>query len=351
MAVSLRESALRQGGVFTAEDVRRTGCSRGRARTLLANGDWVPLRRGVYAEWVVVASCAEDPGARHALATAAALAVTTEERFAAGHSAACVTGLETLGVVPERVTLSAARLDEGAGTVGHGFRAAAARTLVAYAPPEQRESVFGLDCTVVARTAVDLARTYELRAGVVALDSAARQFGTSADDLRAVAALQVGWPYARRTAAALDLMDERTESVLETLGRLSLRFTRLPTPRTQVWIGEHCAEVRADFWIPGTWVLGEGDGRLKYTTPEALWEEKLRQERAEVLGFQMVRFNWTEAYFRPQRLGERFVAAVARDRPGIGRVFPDPTWWLVQRRAGWDQSRHTAPWWLRGLNW
>jgi len=341
--------------VFTPEGVRRAGYSRGRARTLLANGDWVPLGRGVYADRIVVDGCAEDPRARHALATAAALAATTEDRFAAGPSAACVLGLETLGGVPDRVTLSSARLDESArtpGSAGHGFRATVARTLVSHVPPEQRTSLLGMSCTAVDRTAVDLARTTgDLRAAVVALDSAARQFGTGTDDLRAVAALQAGWPYARRAATALDLMDERTESVLETLGRLSLRFTHLPTPQTQVWIGEHRAEMRADFWIPGTRVLGEGDGKLKYATPEVLWEEKQRQERAEALGYQMVRFGWTEAYVRPQQLSERFVAAVARDRPGIGRVFPDPAWWLAQRRAGWDRSGDTEPWWLSGLDW
>lgn len=347
----LRELALGRGGVVTAEEIRRAGISRGRGRTLLRpGGDWVALRRGVYAHRVVVEHCAGDLRARHALATAAALAMAGPVRFAAGASAACVLGLETLGEAPERVTLSSPRPDLGAGPRGHGFRDGRGRSLVSHVPPEQLVCVSGLTCTGPARTAVDLTRSSALAAGVVAVDSAARQFGTPTDELWEVAALQTGWPFARRTERALGLTDARSESVLETLGRLSLRFTSLPPALSQVWLGETFPEVRVDLLIPGLGVVGEGDGRLKYTDPRALWEEKKRQERVEELGFVVVRFDWQEATMHPRRLAKRFEAAVDRARPGgSGRMFPDPDWWTAHRHASWHRARHQGAWWLDGV--
>lgn len=344
---SLREQSFRQGGVFTAADARTAGYSPAQARTLIANGDWVRMRRNVFVERPVMAACSHSPQARHALRTAAALVLTAGSRFAAGASAGCVWDLETLGDPPEKVCLGTALADDGSRPASHGFRRGAARTLISQVPVDQRVSVFGLACTSAARTAVDLARSSPFAAGVVALDSVARQYGTTEAELREVAALQAGWPYARRTLGALDCMDERTESVLETLGRLSLRYTSLPRPLCQAWLGENCAEVRVDLFIPAARLVGEGDGRLKYTEPKALWKEKKRQERLENLGFEVVRFDWDEAFRGPRRLAQRFEAAAARARSGPGRVFPDPAWWQMTRRAVRDPSGHTIPWWLR----
>lgn len=346
MGTDLRAVALARGGVFTASDASLAGVTRGQARTLLARGAWVALGRGVYAERPVLAACAADRRACHALRTAAAIVATSGRRFATGGSAACVLGLETLGDVPDRVVLGATHPD-APGT--HGYRSGAACTLRSHVPPEHVEAVFGVDCTVAARTAVDLARTSRTVAGVVALDSAARQFGCTREQLRAVAVLQAGWPYARRLATAIDLMDERSESVLETLGRLSLRPTSLPRPLCQAWIGEAGPEVRVDFLLPGLGVVGEADGRLKYTDPSALWAEKRRQEYLEGLGFVVVRFTWQEATSHPRLLADRFLAAAARGRPVKGRVFPDPAWWVAARQLSWDQSRFDRAWWLRGL--
>ncbi|MBA2769070.1 MAG: type IV toxin-antitoxin system AbiEi family antitoxin domain-containing protein [Sporichthyaceae bacterium] len=304
----LRELALAKGGVFTAGDVQAAEVPRGRGRTLVANGNWIRLRVGVYAERPVVDHCRRVPLAWHALMTAAVLASTNRDRFAVGPSAGCVLGLDMLGAAPRKVSLGWARPDDGANGAGHGFRSGASRTLVSHLPEDQRAAFFGLGCTTAVRTAVDLAR-------------------------------------------GLDLMNERSESVLETLGRLSLRHTSLPRATCQAWVGEECAEVRLDFLIPGHWVVAEADGKLKYTEPDTLWKEKKRQERLESLGYTVVRFDWDEAAKRPQRLAERFEAAAGRARPGIGRVFPDPTWWLDQRSHAWDQSRQQLPWWLRDVEW
>ena len=180
---------------------------------------------------------------------------------------------------------------------------------------------------------------------MVALDSAARQFGVPFEDLRHVGALQQGWPYARRVNIGLDLMDDRTESVLESLGRLALP-PEWPRPLTQAWVGEFQPEFRVDFLVPDLWIAGEGDGRLKYGGGETLWNEKRRQDRVEDLGWTFVRFDWNEAYATPDALTRRFLSAARRTRPGRGRIFADPVWWLEKRREAQAAAREHPAWWL-----
>ena len=275
---ALRSTAWRRGGVFTPADAARAGYSRARLRTALARGDWVVVRRGVMAEQAVVDHCASSPEGRHALATAADLAATDGQRVAVGLSAAAVLGVETLGGAPDQVSLSAPRSPGD----GHGFRSSRTRTLVSYLPPEHRTAVNELGCATVERTVVDIARTGETVPAVVAMDSAARRFGVTTQQLREVAAFQAGWPFARRIGRAIDMVDPRSESVLETLGRLSWRFSTLPAPLVQTWIGENTAEVRVDLLVPELWVAGEGDGRLKYTNAQALWKVQNTRSKADL---------------------------------------------------------------------
>ena len=343
----LRALAAGQGGVFTAADAASTGVTRARGRTLLANGDWVRLAAGVYAEAAVARHCRATPRAWHALQTAATLLMAGTTRVAAVASAAAVLRLETLHDPPQRVTTLMAKDDGGPTT--HGTRTSPGRTLVSRLPPEHVGQAFGLRVTRPAWTAVDLSRAHRLEGAVVALDSAARQFGCRLSELENAAALQRGWPRSTRTTQALALADERSESVLESLGRLSLRHTPLPKPVCQAWIGVDFPEWRVDFLIPEVRVVGEADGRVKYTEPDQLWAEKKRQESIEDMGFVVVRYDHDEARYQPLRLADRFVAAAARAVDGPGRQFADPAWWLAERALAQSQALLGDPWWLRGL--
>ena len=341
----LRALAASRGGVFTTADAAAAGVTRGRVRTLLANGAWERLAAGIYAEAVVVRHCRATPRAWHALLTAAALRAAGGSRVAAAASAAAVLRMETLTDPPPRVTTLMAR-DDIAGPTTHGTRTAPGRTLVSRLPPEQVRPAFGLRATRPARTAVDLTRALRLEGAVVALDSAARQFGCLLSELEDAAALQRGWPRSTRTTKALALADDRSESVLESLGRLSLRHTSLPRPFCQAWIGVDFPEWRVDFLIREVRVVGEADGRVKYTEPGLLWAEKKRQESIEDMGFAVVRYDHDEAWRSPLRLADRFVAAAARAADGPGRVFPDPAWWLAERAQAQSQALVGDPWWL-----
>lgn len=72
---------------------------------------------------------------------------------------------------------------------------------------------------------------------------------------------------------------------------------------------------RVDFFWAEYRVIGEADGRVKYvdeSSPEALWAEKLRQERLENAGFIVVRWTWSEHFNDPFRVVARIRAAFAR---------------------------------------
>ena len=322
------------------------GWTRGQIRSRLDREEWRLVQRGVVAEVAMAKPTAESPAAEHALRTAAALLVAGSGVWAAGGSAACLLGLEVLGNPPTRVVLSRDRQEPSLqGSDNRGTRSGRRRRLVSHTPPDHVIEVAGVPCTTPARTAVDLARASGTPAAVVALDSAARQFGVSLAELREVAALQAGWPYAKRVSTALDLMDERTESVLETLGRLALP-PDWPRPLSQAWVGELEPEFRVDFLVPGLWIVGEGDGKLKYGVEESLWNEKRRQDRVEDLGWTFVRFDWNEAYAEPHALTQRFLSASCRTRPGRGRIFAEPAWWLEKRRKAQAAARAHPAWWL-----
>ena len=64
-------------------------------------------------------------------------------------------------------------------------------------------------------------------------------------------------------------------------------------PRTQVELstGDGRFIARVDFYWPGLGVVGEADGREKYTGNE-LWNEKLRQERLTDRGLVVERWGW-----------------------------------------------------------
>jgi hypothetical protein len=86
----------------------------------------------------------------------------------------------------------------------------------------------------------------------------------------------------------------------------------LPAPRLQAELrgvdGRFLA--RVDFYWPDLGVVGEADGRQKYTD-DALWQEKLRQEALSDRGLVIERWGWSVAR-RSAVLRERLERAFRR---------------------------------------
>lgn len=210
-------------------------------------------------------------------------------------------------------------------------------------------TVSGVWTSDAARTVVDCARTWQAKDAVVLADSALRQFGA----VLLPAMLSVvdqcwRWPGGGRRAQRVILeADPRSESVLETLGRLAMVADGLPRPRTQCWVGQFGPEFRADYGYEEQRTLGEADGRLKYVSSEVLWKQAKREERLRDLGFEVVRFDYA-ATGRVGELGDRFRRAFSRSQPGRGRFWLDPNWWVpgVPRALPRVAPGQELAWWL-----
>jgi hypothetical protein len=137
------------------------------------------------------------------------------------------------------------------------------------------------------------------------------------DEVRQTLAYQSGWPYAAVAALALPLVDGRRESSLESKSAVVMHQHGLPMPEAQtvIYDGRGVFVGRVDFAWLNAGVVGEADGRIKYTgrDPVAVIEaEKERQARLEALGLIVVRWGWRHLAGAPPPLVERLREALAR---------------------------------------
>ncbi|WP_072814480.1 hypothetical protein [Rhodococcus zopfii] len=154
------------------------------------------------------------------------------------------------------------------------------------------------------------------RRGFAAADPSVRAHGIpGALD---AAAQRCGVASARRVVA---LLDGRSESPGESLGRLRLRSAGIPEPNLQreLFTPDGTFVARVDFFREELGVVGEFDGMGKYgagdpaSTAESVRREKLREDAIHDLGFEVVRWTWPEL-FRFDVVADRFARAVERAR-------------------------------------
>lgn len=285
----LRAAADRQLGLFTAVDAQRAGYGHGEIRHLCSSGAWTRVRRGVYA-LADESAVARNSGRAHAVDCTAVLLDLSRPAAAVSHTSA----LRLLGLparqalLPDTVRLTHPELWRR----GRGFAVNAAPL-----PPGDVTTRGPLRLTVPARTLVDCAREWPLEDAVVAMDAALLKGLVSPGDLTAAVAAARSWPGAPRAARATGLADGRSESPLETRGRLRVLGAGLPSPELQVEIrveGRLLGVV--DAWFEEAAVAVEFDGRIKYTdpwhgrTPErVLWDEKRREDQLRAEGIRVVR--------------------------------------------------------------
>jgi len=152
-----------------------------------------------------------------------------------------------------------------------------------------------LSITSVARSCIDLTRECGIESGLVAADSAVHRRLCTLAELDAVYSTLRGRAGLSSGRQFLDLVDGRSESPLESISRLAMAGVR-PSPKTQAGLytsyGQFLA--RVDFYWPELGVVGEADGRSKYTDDE-LWNEKLRQDRLADCGLVVERWGWSIA--------------------------------------------------------
>ena len=290
-----------QGRLVTRAQLQAAGVS---ARQLTGRGRrLVRVRRGVYTD------CITDdlsPQAFAVLQVTAARLTSQVDLVAAGATAALVHGLPLLGPRPTRVHLVERKQDR---SQHHG-------TSATLAPAEVVD--VGVPVTSLARTAFDVARSRGHLAGVLVADAVLAR-GVRREDL--VLSGRGGWPGAEAARSAASFADGRSESPLESLGRVRFVEQGLPAPALQVLIADEGGPfARVDQCWEEHRTVAEADGALKYVTPADLFAEKLREDRLREAGFEVVRYTWDDALRRPDLLAARvrraFERSAGRRAPG-----------------------------------
>jgi len=160
------------------------------------------------------------------------------------------------------------------------------------------EEVGGVPVTSLARTAVDLARAKDFTWGVIECDAVLR-LGATPEALSHCVLQGRRWSGNSRARSCVAFADGRSESPLESLSRVQLHQFGLPRPAVQFEIREAgLLLARCDFAWPEFRVVGECDGKVKYSGPQAadaIMAEKRREESLRQVGWWVVRWGWAEA--------------------------------------------------------
>lgn len=300
-------------------------------------GRLVRIRRGFYvrtADWL-----AARPWERFAWSTAA-VARSVNGAVLCGETAALASGLPTLRTplcvelattLPGRSGVRRSPLTvlggDASATQVRGERSYPLRYCLKQAVEPVLHGEFR--CTSPVQTTLDLMVSRKLSEALVVADGLARSLqsqgmlpaGSNLLDVREIADGITAHPHAsarRRAERVAALANPLVESVGESYSRAAFEFLGFEQPLLQHVFSDHRGFIgRSDFWWSGQRVVGEFDGKTKYldegvrgymTAEEAVYREKLREDRIRGLGFGFVRWGWSDVE-RPDLLRRKLLAA------------------------------------------
>ena len=160
--------------------------------------------------------------------------------------------------------------------------------------------IAGQPVTSVERTCLDCFRLLPLRDAVALGDSALRKRRATRDQLVAAASGQRGAGSAAARAAA-SLLDPKSESVLESAGRVEMHLAGLPAPETQVVVQTPLGARRLDFLFREAGVGVETDGFATHgLTRAALLSDCERHNGYALGGLIVLRFGFEHVIRTPR---------------------------------------------------
>jgi hypothetical protein len=198
----------------------------------------------------------------------------------------------------------------------------------------------GVHVTSLEATLIDLSRTESFAAAVVSLDAAVSDPGwrtrwdsrcprVAREELESRLDGAVGAAGVARARSALRFSDGRAESVGESLSRVQMHAWGLPRPELQATIPcPSGREHRVDFFWPAIGLVGEFDGRVKYSRHvgpddsvdrDVVWQEKRREDDLRSSGLNVARWVWSDALD-----GVSLVATLRRHGMTTDRRIPRP---------------------------
>lgn len=289
--------------LFRRADLREAGYGDAEIDRMRRSGVLVTVRRGVYRRGGAEATAT---GAAHALRCRAALPSLAPESVFGHVTAGLLLDLPMWQVPLER--LHVIRDRPGGGRLRPGLH-----VHVAPLPGDDVVELDGIRLTSAARTVADLARTLPAEQSLIAADAALHEAvraaranryhpgATTKDDVAAVLARFTGRRGSAAAGRLIAFADPRCESPGETRSRYRMHVAGLPRPVTQ-WTVPGTGH-RCDFAWPEFGVVGEFDGRVKYTRgllrpgeslEEVVWREKRREDEIRDTGRTVVRWVWSE---------------------------------------------------------
>ena len=327
-------------GLIDTAAVLRSGATTDRIHRAFKAGQLVRIRRGFYVatgDWLRAV-----PSQRFAWTTTA-VARSVKGAVLCGETAALASGLPTLGT-PPCVELATA-LPGRSGVrkspllvLGADETAREVRRTRSY--PLRYRLITGLEpvrhgeflCSGLIETTVDVLASAGLDRALVLADGLARKLladrtlepGAPLFSLPAVASGIAALPSAaaqRRAERVARLASPLPESVGESYSRAVFDFLEFEQPLLQKVFTDSDGFIgRSDFWWPRQGVVGEFDGKGKYvqaalrggiTADEAVYREKLREDRIRALGHGFGRWGWADLQ-HPERLRTKLLAAGLR---------------------------------------
>lgn len=279
--------------LLTTDQLLGRGVTSQKISRLVRSGDLIRVRPGFYVEKQAHGLCRKD---RHLLTVLAANAALDAPVFSHS-SAALVHGLPDWGLPLRKVSLSEERSKA---------RTRATNLATFHSLPKLSKDVTcvdGLRVTSPARTVVDVALGTGRDASVAVADAALSTGLVSGAALEQALSHAAGRPGIRRARQALSLVDSNSESVAESLSRLTFRDFDLPEPETQVDIVNSAGArvARVDFLWREYGVIGECDGFGKYfdgadpaETRNRLGKEKDRDAELTALGYRVLHWRWRD---------------------------------------------------------
>lgn len=305
MTEDWRDQFIREG------EVRQRG-SRAQLIREVRAGHLVRVSRGVYGRPPHAALRPHEAAERRYLDLVKSVQLTASwAPVFSHHSAAVLWKLPAIEPWPGKVHVAAGRLAGGRSTtqiVRHGT------------DPGVPDTIDGLLVTSLARTVVDVARHTTFREAVAMADAALHgrtsatgrverhpvQKAELLEELRAVGRGR-GVSQAR---AVLDFADGRSGSAGESCSRVGFMLLGLPAPVLQEAFHDRLGLIGyADFWWPQCNLIGEFDGKGKYSDPlflrgrapeQALADEKWREDRLRARGPRVSRWDWATALSLPR---------------------------------------------------
>ena len=304
--------AAAQGGPFTTAQALAAGYDDREIHRFTRSGEWVRLRRGVYAEaWLVPT----DPTSRHVLQLRAVLLALQHAPAASHVTSAALHGIALLD--PDYSLVHVTRENAGSSRTGGGVRHHDASL-----PESHLTKLDDVLATSAARTVVDLARILGFDAAVVAAESALNKEFTNRPELCEVLAYCVDWPGAKAAGRVVSIASPYSESPGESIGRIAFDALGIPQPDQQVLLYDEAGFIgRCDYYWKAHHTVGEFDGRLKYVgdnvPDDVLAKEKAREDRLRRAGAEVVRYGWAESRAKSPSMRRKTFDAFKRaaDRP------------------------------------